>query len=122
MELAKAAWEVRNHARILGKTRVGCAALSASGRTWAGCNVEHQFRSHDIHAEVNAISSMVAGGDLKLAALVIAADRDYFSPCGACMDWVFEFGGPECLVAWQGFADGPMKELRASDLMPHYPR
>jgi cytidine deaminase len=118
--LAKAAWSVRDNARVLGKTRVGCAARSSNGEVWVGCNVEHRFRSHDIHAEVNAISSMVAGGQQRLVTVAIAAQRERFTPCGACLDWIFEFGGPECVVAVQN--ERKLEVLTAHELMPHYPR
>ena len=60
--LIELAWEVRERSHIVGKTKVGCAAMSEDGEIFAGCNVEHIFRCHDVHAEVNAITSMVAGG------------------------------------------------------------
>ena len=120
-ELARLAWEVRDNAYILGKTRVGCAVLSADGRIFQGCNVEHKFRSHDIHAEVNAISSMVAAGSLECVAVVIAAERDRFTPCGACMDWIMQFGGEGCVVAFQGSKDGAVTQYTAHALMPYYP-
>jgi hypothetical protein len=45
------ACSVRPCARVVGKTAVGCAVLADEGRTYTGCNVEHQFRCHDVHAE-----------------------------------------------------------------------
>ena len=61
-ELARMAWEIRESAYVIGPTKVGCAVLGVNGKVYSGCNVEHRFRSHDVHAEVNAITSMVAGG------------------------------------------------------------
>ncbi|MGW9169748.1 cytidine deaminase family protein [Agromyces sp. NPDC055657] len=119
--LAHAAWVARDHARILGKTKVGCAARSTSGRIWLGCNVEHKYRSHDIHAEVNAIGSLVAGGDEGLETIFIAAERERFTPCGSCMDWIFELGGDSCIVAAQSSPDGQILVLSARELMPFYP-
>lgn len=121
-ELAAIAWEVRKAAHILGDTKVGCAVLSSRGGVFQGCNVEHQFRSHDIHAEVNAIGSMVAGGETGLVAIVVVAEREQFTPCGACMDWIFQFGGPECTVAFQGAPRGEIHRFTAAELMPYYPR
>lgn len=113
---------MREHARVYGPTRVGAAVLAASGRIYLGCNVEHRFRSHDLHAEVAALAGMTAAGDSHAEALLIAADRDQFTPCGSCLDWIFELGGPHCLVAFQ---PGPATEpavLSGEALMPHYPR
>lgn len=119
--LATKAWAARDKARILGSTAVGCAVLTESGQIFTGCNVEHRFRSHDIHAETNAIGSMVASGRLDLARVFVAAERSRFTPCGACMDWIFEFGGPECRITWQGTPTGPTTTLLAQELMPYYP-
>lgn len=96
--------------------------MSSDGSIYVGCNLEHKFRSHDIHAEVNAISSMVAGGNQQLTAVLIAAERDRFTPCGACLDWIFEFGGPDCMVAVQKGRNSDTEILTARELMPHYPR
>jgi cytidine deaminase len=120
--LSQIAWERRAHAHVLGKTRVGAAALTAGGQTFGGCNIEHKFRCHDIHAEVAAIAAMVSSGNTHLAAILIAAERELFTPCGGCLDWIFQFGGPECLVAHQAAPDGEIKAWQAGDLMPFYPR
>ena len=119
--LAAAAWEVRRNAYLYGTTAVGAAVLTSSGRVFVGCNVEHQFRSHDVHAEVNAITTMVAHGEKKLRAVMVAAERDRFTPCGACMDWIFQFGSESCEIGWQKKEGGHIEILTAGELMPHYP-
>ena len=119
--MSEIAWNARENALIRGSTKVGAAAMSASSAVFPGCNIEHRFRSHDIHAEVNAIGSMVAAGQKKLSAILVVAEREEFLPCGACMDWIFEVGGSECLVGFQGKLGGEVKFYRASELMPHYP-
>src|SRR5687768_7490217 len=91
-QLSKRAWAVRENARVHGNTRVGAATLSSEGGIFVGCNVEHQFRSHDVHAEVNALTSMIAAGHSNAVAILIAAERDRFTPCGGCLDWIFELG------------------------------
>jgi cytidine deaminase len=120
--LSATAWAARQNARLLSATAVGCAALSDTGNAYAGCNIQHRFRSHDIHAETNAIGSMLTAGDKGLSAIFVAAERDRFTPCGACMDWIFEFGGSKCVVLWQAESNGPVHRLTAGDLMPYYPR
>jgi len=120
-KLADLAWEVRNKAYIIGKTKVGAAAMSTDGSIFVGCNVEHRFRSHDVHAEVNAITSMVAAGHIELKAIVIAAERERFTPCGSCMDWIYQFGNGSCVVAYQSKIGGTLTALTAHELMPYYP-
>jgi cytidine deaminase len=120
-ELASAAWRIRENAYVLGKTKVGCAVLSSRGTIFEGCNVEHRFRCHDIHAEVNAISSMVAAGERQLLVVFVAADRERFTPCGGCMDWILQFGSESTIVAFQSTRNGPIQRYTAGQLMPHYP-
>lgn len=51
--------------------------MGHGGGVHTGCNVEHKLCSHDIHAEVNAFSSMVAAGRHRIAALLIIADQEF---------------------------------------------
>jgi len=119
-ELADSAWNFRKNARVLGKTKVGAAVLS-KGKIIGGCNIEHKFRSHDIHAEISAISAMISSGNKKLDAIIVVAERTKFTPCGSCLDWIFEFGGSNCLVAYQTKKNGKITIFQAKELMPHYP-
>lgn len=119
-KLSLIAWKHRQNSRVLGKTKVGSAVISGK-EIFGGCNIEHQFRSHDIHAEVSAISSMISSGKKKLDAILVVANRDKFTPCGSCLDWIFEFGGPKCLVGYQTKKSGKITMFEAKELMPHYP-
>lgn len=119
--MAVAAWRVRDLARVHGPTRVGAVVLSSEGSLFVGCNIEHRFRSHDVHAEVNALTTMVAAGHTHATAVLIAAERDRFTPCGSCLDWIFELGGPDCMVAFQGRPHDPIEIHVAHELMPLYP-
>jgi cytidine deaminase len=119
-KLSQDAWKYRNNAQIFGKTKVGSAVFS-KGDIFGGCNIEHKFRSHDIHAEISAISSMISAGHTKLDAILIVSERSKFTPCGGCLDWIFEFGGAKCLVGYQTKKDGKITIFTADELMPHYP-
>lgn len=119
--LVAEAWQVRKNALVLGKTPVGAAVLAESGQVYVGCNVEHRFRSHDVHAEVNALTSMVADGCGKGIAIAVASQREYFTPCGACMDWIFELGGEECLILVTNKLEEVLLAKTAKELMPFYP-
>lgn len=121
-KLVEVAWKVRESAILApgGKTKVGAAALSASGKIYGGCNLQHKYRC-DIHAEVAAITHMKMLDKEKLVAILIAADCEKFTPCGACMDWIFEMGGPECVVAFEREPGNGPGAWRARELMPEYP-
>jgi cytidine deaminase len=122
--LAKDAWAARDRAYVVGTTKVGCTVLCADGAIYSGCNVEHKYRCHDVHAEVNAITTMVgAGGAREIRAIVIAAARERFTPCGGCMDWIMQFAeNGSCIIAIQSEPGGPLKCFTAGQLMPFYPK
>ena len=122
-DLLAKAWAVREYAFVVGPTKVGCSVLADSGNIYSGCNVEHRYRSHDVHAEINAITNMIAAGERKIMAVAIAAERERFTPCGACLDWVFQFADPEvCQVYSQSANGGTISRYKLGDLMPFYPR
>lgn len=121
-DMAEAAWSVWSRARVHGETAVGCAVVNNRDDIFSGCNIEHKFRSHDIHAEVNAISSLVAGGSSRLVAIFIAAERERFTPCGSCLDWIFEVGDESTIILTQREAGASVTRHLASELMPYYPR
>jgi cytidine deaminase len=122
-KLLERAWRVRDSAYVIGPTKVGCAVLSISHCIYTGCNVEHRYRSHDVHAEVNAITSMISAGETQLVALAIAAERERFTPCGACLDWIFQFADPDtCLVICQVQPGGAITQYPLIDLMPFHPK
>ena len=64
---------------------------------------------------------MISSGFQKLEAIIIVSERKKFTPCGGCLDWIFEFGGPTCLVGFQNKKKGKITIFEAKDLMPHYP-
>lgn len=120
-KLEKYAWAVRENASLIGKTKVGAVVLTSKGNIYAGCNLEHKYRCHDIHAEINAISTMVANGEKRFIAILIVAERHRFTPCGSCMDWIFEHGGEDCIVSYQNIPGGDVFKFSAKELMPYYP-
>ena len=121
-QLSITAWSTRNHAHIFGTTKVGASILSENGNIFSGCNVEHKFRCHDIHAEVNAVSNMVAAGEYKIKAILIVAEREFFTPCGSCMDWIMQFADSDTLIGFQSRANFDIKVYTSQELMPYYPK
>ncbi len=120
-QLSTLAWKARENASIFGKTKVGCSLITETGAIYTGCNCEHIYRSHDIHAEVNAISNMIVNGEKKFIAILIVAERDFFTPCGSCMDWIMQHGIEECLVAFEN-KENKRVIYSSKELMPFYPR
>jgi len=68
--LSEKAWEVREKAHLYGDIKVGASLLSENGEIYSGCNIEHNIRSHDIHAEVNAICGLITGGGKSIRKMI----------------------------------------------------
>lgn len=77
---------------------VGSAVLGASGKIYAGCNVENASYSLCHCAERTAIVSAVAAGERKFSAVVVYTSTPTpTAPCGACRQVIHEFA-PDALV------------------------
>ena len=72
--------------------RVGAAVRTASGRIFAGCNVENASFPEGICAEAAAIGAMVAAGEREIAEVLTVADGDDLTTCcGGCRQRLREF-------------------------------
>lgn len=123
--LSATAWKAREHARLAGPqgTKVGVTVLDQWGRVHPGCNLEHRFRAHDIHGEVSALARMASiNPEARAVVVLVAADHPLFTPCGSCLDWVFQLGGPDTRVIHERRPCLVTMDTTAVQLMPHYPR
>ena len=122
--LATKAWATRECA-VAVRTKVGAAVLVTSDdqlqQIYGGCNIEDLWKASSIHAERTAIANAIAHGAKKIQAILVAAEREKFTPCGNCMDFIFQFGGPTCQIGFQGNPGGPVNVYTAHELMPEYP-
>ena len=78
--------------------KVGAAILTASGKFYTGCNVENASYPCGTCAEAGAIAAMIAGGETKIAEILIIADTKCILPCGNCLQKIAEFGHEDTLV------------------------
>jgi cytidine deaminase len=77
------------------KFRVGAAVLAASGKIYAGCNVENASYGLTNCAERTAIFNAVAAGETPLRLTCVAVytpTKTATAPCGACRQVINEFG------------------------------
>jgi cytidine deaminase len=80
------------------KFPVGAAVIGASGRLYAGCNVENASYGLCNCAERTAIFTAVAAGERSIKAVAVFTPTPLpTAPCGACRQVIHEFG-PEALV------------------------
>src|SRR4051795_12715001 len=98
--------------------KVGAALRAKSGAIYAGCNVENAAYPVGTCAEAGAIAAMVAGGDIQLVEIAVVAEGGALvTPCGACRQRIFEFGGPLAGV-WSADLHGTMRRFTADELLP----
>src|SRR4029077_1841191 len=72
--------------------RVGACLRAASGRLYAGCNVENSAYPVGQCAEATAIGAMVVAGDHEIVEVVVLTEgREICSPCGRCRQQLAEF-------------------------------
>lgn len=99
------------------KFRVGAALLTDTGEIIDGCNVENASYGLSICAERTALVKAVSMGFRKFPAIAVTADLDEFvSPCGACRQFIVEFG-LECDV-YLVKSDLSYKKVCISELLP----
>ena len=89
--LLDAAIEARRHAYApYSHFPVGAALRTASGRIYAGCNVENASYGLTVCAERVAIWKAVSEGATEFVALAVVTESGS-SPCGACRQVLSEF-------------------------------
>jgi cytidine deaminase len=98
---------------------VGAAVRAASGRIYAGCNMENAAYPVGICAEASALAAMIAQGEREMIeALVVADSPDPVTPCGACRQRLAEFGDAATPVHAAG-PEGVRATYTLGELLPH---
>lgn len=97
--------------------RVGAAVLAASGRIYAGCNVENASYGLCNCAERTAVFSAVAAGEREVrATLIYTPTPSPTLPCGACRQVLHEFGRESAVVSVCDSAE--RREISVRELLP----
>ncbi|KAJ8258102.1 hypothetical protein GJAV_G00193180 [Gymnothorax javanicus] len=97
---------------------VGAAVQAHDGSIFTGCNVENSCYNLGICAERNAISKAVSEGYQSFKAIAISSDlhEQFISPCGACRQFMREFG--DSWVVYLTKPDGSSEEMTVGELLP----
>ncbi|KAL1421385.1 hypothetical protein MTO96_000467 [Rhipicephalus appendiculatus] len=99
------------------KVRVGAALLCEDGTIITGCNVENASYGLTICAERTALVKAVSEGHRNFKAIAIASNmNDLTMPCGACRQFILEFG--KSIVVYAAAADGRVLTKTADELLP----
>lgn len=97
---------------------VGAAVLCNNGKIYSGCNVENISYPCGTCAEAGAIAAMNAdGGRLIKDIVVVAGGNTLISPCGACLQRIFEFADSETTVHLADLK-GIRKSFKINELLP----
>ncbi len=98
--------------------KVGAAVRTASGKVFAGCNVENVSYPEGTCAEAGAIAAMVAAGETAIAEVYVIADSPVpVSPCGGCRQRIAEFAkGPVPVI--MATTRGEERVMTMEELLP----
>lgn len=98
---------------------VGAAIEDGAGNIWTGANVENVAFGSTICAERAALVHMVSEGIREISRVAVVT-RDGGTPCGACLQMLFEFApDPRKVLVRIANETGDVEEYALSDLMPH---
>jgi cytidine deaminase len=94
------------------------AAVRARGRVFEGANVENASYGLTLCAERNAVAAAALAGARSLEAVAVASGTSPPTPpCGACLQSLAEFAGPELPVVLAG-KGGEVVETTLGELLP----
>lgn len=117
--LFKKALEARENAYApYSMFKVGAAILSSNGNMYIGCNVENVSYPCGTCAEAGAIANMNASGDRLISDIVVVAKSErLITPCGACLQRIFEFSDKNTKVHLADLTS-IKRTYHISDLLP----
>ncbi|TWU21240.1 Cytidine deaminase [Bythopirellula polymerisocia] len=111
-QLIPAAISARKNAYApYSKFLVGAAVITEDGTIFTGTNVENASYGLTICAERIAAGAAVAAGHRKIMAVAVAT-TGAASPCGACRQFLAEFGG--AMLVYLVDADKPDRIVETS--------
>jgi cytidine deaminase len=118
-ELFDAAAAVQANAHVpYSHFAVGAAVRTASGRVFAGCNVENAAYPQGLCAEAAAIAAMVAAGEREIVTmLTVAAGELLVTCCGGCRQKLREFATPDTVIHAAG-PEGIRRTFTMDELLP----
>lgn len=96
---------------------VGAALMTKDGTVFTGCNVENTSYGLCICAERTAICKAVSEGHQLFKAIAVAA-TPFATPCGACRQFIVEFGKQIEVIAVDANDPVTTKSWRIDELIP----
>ena len=97
---------------------VGAVVRSASGKLYAGCNVENSAYPQGWCAEASAIAAMVAAGERRIVEVaVMGRGEALVTPCGGCRQKLREFADDAVAIHVCG-PEGLRRSVTLGELLP----
>ena len=116
--LVRSALEIRQQAYApYSKFLVGAAVVTDDGNVFTGTNVENASYGLTICAERVAAAAAVAAGHRKITAVAVATAGGA-APCGACRQFLAEFGGSMDVLLVDVDRPENVKQMSLADLLP----
>ncbi|KAJ8953588.1 hypothetical protein NQ318_003011 [Aromia moschata] len=99
--------------------KVGASLLCEDGKLFGGCNVENKSFTVGTCAERCAYTKAISQGYLKFKAVAVVAQQEhcFTTPCGACRQFMSEFGNVDVYMTKPGCEDVLVSTL--DELLPH---
>ncbi len=98
--------------------QVGAAIVTADGRVYDGCNIEHSVYSLTMCAERVAIFKAVSEGARGFTRIAVVADHERLTPpCGCCRQSLWEFAGAGTKVILANLT-GDVRRFDLEQLLP----
>lgn len=118
-ELFVLAREVQQRAHVpYSHFPVGAALRTATGRVFAGANVENAAYPEGMCAEASAIAAMASAGERTIDVIVTVCDGDALStPCGGCRQKIREFATAATVIHAAG-PEGIRRTYTMAELLP----
>lgn len=98
------------------KFAVGAAVLTKDGKIYTGVNIENASYSLTLCAERVAFGNAIAAGYKDIKAIAIYAPVDSIPPCGACRQFMIEFGDNIVVIFSH---EGQIIQKTISELLPY---
>jgi len=99
------------------KVEVGAAILTSDGQVFSGCNVENSSYGLSICAERTAAVKAVSAGSRSFSAVAVVSNLEELTyPCGACRQFLSEFGIDMVVIVASG--KGEVTYHRLGELLP----
>jgi len=117
--LERAAKSIRNAYAPYSRFRVAAAVRTASGKVYDGVNVENSSYGLTVCAERVAVFKAVSEGEREVREVLVAVEAEEpVPPCGACLQVIAEFGGPDTLIHMVSLTTGRYASAKLSELLP----